>query len=265
MRTAAALAEVLPLQLIDTDSSALLTGPPQLRRRFLDWGVFHMEPAYLEHWRTLHQSLRHRNHLLRRGTISASSASELDAWSKPLVVAAEQVDRLRRRHFEAFVPVFQKLAAELGPAAHVVLEYRRGWPPDQELPALLERHLERDRRLGYTSDGPHRADLLMSFHGQGAASVLSRGEQKLVACALRLAQGAWFQQATQRYCVFLADDLPEELDRRHLRSLCTTMAAASGQVFASGIEKQTLQEAWPEDAETPRVFHVEQGTVTMEA
>lgn len=44
-RSAAQLAEILPLQLINPDSFRLLEGAPKIRRQFLDWGVFHVEPA----------------------------------------------------------------------------------------------------------------------------------------------------------------------------------------------------------------------------
>ena len=43
VRTVAELAEQFPLQVITGDSFGLLTGPPGARRRYLDWGVFHVE------------------------------------------------------------------------------------------------------------------------------------------------------------------------------------------------------------------------------
>jgi len=45
-RSAAQLAELLPLQLINPDSFRLLEGAPKIRRQFLDWGVFHVEPRF---------------------------------------------------------------------------------------------------------------------------------------------------------------------------------------------------------------------------
>jgi DNA replication and repair protein RecF len=34
------------LQLINPDSFRLLEGAPKIRRQFLDWGVFHVEPRF---------------------------------------------------------------------------------------------------------------------------------------------------------------------------------------------------------------------------
>lgn len=52
-RSAAQLAETLPLQLINPDSFRLLEGAPKIRRQFLDWGVFHVEPRFLPVWQRL--------------------------------------------------------------------------------------------------------------------------------------------------------------------------------------------------------------------
>src|SRR3990167_5657398 len=44
-------------------------------------------------------------------------------------------------------------------------------------------------RLGYTLFGPHRADLDIKIQGVSAKHFLSRGQQKLLICAIILAQG----------------------------------------------------------------------------
>ena len=77
VRSAAELAETLPLQLINPDSFRLLEGAPKLRRQFLDWGVFHVEPRFLQAWQRLQQALRQRNSWLRHGTLDAASQA---AW-----------------------------------------------------------------------------------------------------------------------------------------------------------------------------------------
>ena len=49
--TAAGLAEVLPLQIVDSDVHDLGAGGPEGRRRFTDWIAFHVEHGYLDYWR----------------------------------------------------------------------------------------------------------------------------------------------------------------------------------------------------------------------
>ena len=49
----AQLAALLPVHAIDPSMHGLVEGGPSERRRFLDWGVFHVEPGYLDAWKTL--------------------------------------------------------------------------------------------------------------------------------------------------------------------------------------------------------------------
>ena len=82
-RSAAQLAEILPLQLINPDSFRLLEGAPKIRRQFLDWGVFHVEPRFMSTWQRLQKALRQRNSWLRHGTLDAASQAAWDgncAW-----------------------------------------------------------------------------------------------------------------------------------------------------------------------------------------
>ena len=51
------VARLLPIQVLDATSFELLEGGPKTRRRFMDWGVFHVEPSFLEHWRRASKSI----------------------------------------------------------------------------------------------------------------------------------------------------------------------------------------------------------------
>nr|WP_277872534.1 hypothetical protein [Serratia odorifera] len=53
----------------------------------------------------------------------------------------------------------------------------------------MERQFERDRALTYTAVGPHKADFRIRADGTPVEDLLSRGQLKLLMCALRLAQG----------------------------------------------------------------------------
>ena len=76
----AQLAELLPVHAIDPSMHALVEGGPSERRRFLDWGVFHVEPRYLDAWKRYRRVLSQRNAALKR----AASGAELRPWSMAL-------------------------------------------------------------------------------------------------------------------------------------------------------------------------------------
>ncbi|MCW3147767.1 DNA replication/repair protein RecF [Stutzerimonas stutzeri] len=258
-RSAAELADLLPLQLINPDSFRLLEGAPKLRRQFLDWGVFHVEQRFLGAWQRLQQALRQRNSWLRRGTLD--DASQV-AWSRELALASEEIDGYRRNYIQTFKPVFERTLSALLELDGLQLSYYRGWDKERSLEEVLSASLERDRALGHTQAGPQRADLRLRIGGHSAAEVLSRGQQKLVVCALRIAQGHLVSEAKRGQCIYLVDDLPSELDEQHRQALCGLLEQLDCQVFITCVDSTVLQAGW--HVETPvSMFHVEHGRVTQ--
>jgi DNA replication and repair protein RecF len=253
---ASQLAEILPLQLIHAESFSLLEGGPKVRRQFLDWGVFHVEPSFLQLWRRTQKALKHRNALLRHGRINRS---EMAPWEVELASCAEKIDVLRSRYINGLVPLFQAALEKLVTLDAVTLGYKRGWP-DGSLQQSLLRDAGRDAQQGVTHSGPHRADLDIRVNGRPADEVLSRGQEKLLACALRLAQGALLHKITGKTCVYLVDDLPAELDVSKRQALCKELTRINSQVFVTATDAQSLEGCWS-DSRSLRWFHVEHGHI----
>ena len=128
---------------------------------------------------------------------------------------------------------------------------------------VFDDQFERDSQLGYTQSGPQRADLRLRVKGMNAVDILSRGQQKLVVCALKIAQGYLLRQlGASQESVFLVDDLPSELDERHRRALCSLLEDLQCQVFISCVDDQQMQDCWKND--TPlSMFHVEHGRIVQ--
>lgn len=259
VRSAAQLAQLLPLQLINPDSFRLLEGSPKIRRQFLDWGVFHVEPRFLSAWQRLQKALRQRNSWLRHGTLDRVSQA---VWDRELCLASEEIDGYRRDYLQALKPVFEQTLAALLPLQDLTLSYFRGWDKERELQAVLDASLLRDRQLGHTQAGPQRADLRLRLAGHNAVDVLSRGQQKLVVCALRIAQGHLVNRARRKQCIYLVDDLPSELDEQHRHALCGLLQDLNCQVFITCVDHELLRDGWRTD--TPvAMFHVEHGRITQ--
>ncbi|MHB0766091.1 DNA replication/repair protein RecF [Stutzerimonas sp. NM35] len=259
VKSAAELADALPLQLINPDSFRLLEGAPKLRRQFLDWGVFHVEPRFLQAWQRLQQALRQRNSWLRHGTLDVASQA---AWSRELSLASEEIDEYRRAYIQALKPVFERTLAALLELEGFQLSYYRGWDKSLALADVLAASIERDRMMGHTQAGPQRADLRLRMAGHSAAETLSRGQQKLVVCALRIAQGHLVSEAKRGQCIYLVDDLPSELDETHRLALCSLLEQLNCQVFITCVDSNLLREGWRDD--TPiSMFHVEHGAIAQ--
>src|SRR5690606_22023780 len=129
----AALAELLPVHVLDPGIHGLVEGGPSERRRFLDWGVFHVEHEYLPAWKRYRRILSQRNAALKR----RASSAELRPWTDALVAAADAVDKARRRYVADLAPRAEVCAAALLERP-LELTYRSGWREGTEFGEALE-------------------------------------------------------------------------------------------------------------------------------
>lgn len=258
VRTVAELAEQLPLQVITADSFGLLTGPPGSRRQYLDWGVFHVEQLFFSEWQRFQRCIKQRNKLLRRGKITKQ---ELAVWTRDLAQSGAAINEYRKGYFEQIVPRFKDIMARLAPSLNELeLHYRQGWDKQLSYGDALQQGVKTDLEQGYTHSGPQRADIKVTSGGHLAAETLSRGQQKLVVCGLKLAQGHMMSEKGQGQCTYLIDDLPSELDEGHSRLVCAMLASMDAQVFITCVDQDEIRSVWPENQKIG-LFHVEQGTV----
>lgn len=258
VKALAELAQALPVLLIDADAHRLLDDGPRRRRRFLDWGTFHVEPSFLATWRRYQRALRQRNTLLRQHAPTRA----LQAWDQELIQTGEALDTQRARYLARLGPVVTALGQTALGLEDVRLDYRRGWSADQGLAATLAAGLRRDRQFGSTHVGPHRAELVIRAEGVRAQERVSRGQHKVLAATLILAQARVFTQTTGRAPCLLLDDLAAELDAAHLARLLDLLLPQPGQLLFTAITPAGLPAGL---LQTARVFHVEQGGVRAAA
>jgi DNA replication and repair protein RecF len=113
----------------------------------------------------------------------------------------------------------------------------------------------RDHSLGTTTVGPHRADLILEVEGRRIQQEASRGQQKLAAAALVLAQAAVLSRS-RGGGVLLIDDPAAELDAASLEGLLDAVSTIRIQVIFTAL---TMLQLAPSAGSS--VFHVERGDV----
>jgi DNA replication and repair protein RecF len=252
----AQLALQVPTLLLNPNSHRLLEDGPRQRRRFMDWGLFHGDPAFLSAWKRYGGALRNRNAALR----THATDRMMNAWDEEWISAAETLDQLRKGFCEALKAALKPLTKETLGEVALTLEYRSGWPQarKQSLAQIIRRQREQDRRYGYTSLGPHRADFYIELADRPVSEYLSRGQQKLLVIALVLAQAQLYRNRHTNPCLLLIDDLPAELDYNHRTRVMNCLAGVEAQLFVTTIEPGTLDTTAWEDA---RIFRIEQGNL----
>lgn len=254
VRSFAEVAHALPVVVLDSEMNRLVSEGPGHRRRWLDWGLFHVEPAFLDCWRLFQRALRQRNQALKQGMPDRAIAP----WTDALVQAGEELHRLRAAYFEPLAALSSEYLAAALPEIPIELSYRRGWAQDESYREAIEKSRDRDQEFGNTRPGPHRADIRLTSAGTPAQERVSRGQQKMLAGALWLAQVQIFGRETGRKSLLLVDDLAAELDGERLARFLELLGRQSVQQVLTAINHAEIEKT---GLATGRTFHVEQGVV----
>lgn len=247
----AELVDLFPVQAIPTNVGEIIQGPPDPRRRMLDWGVFHVEHSYLGKWREFRRALAQRNAALR----AAGSDDVLDAWEQELAGAAAGVDELRRGYLERLRPVFQDLTWRML-QVECGIAYSAGWSTADGLLNSLRASRDEDRQAGYTRAGPHRADVRIEMGDDPSRWRTSRGQQKMLGAAFVMSLCRVAAAEEGRAVSLVVDEPAADLDGRHLERFLGCLRETPAQLFVAAITAGAL--SLPADA---AMFHVEHGEV----
>ena len=259
VRKLSASASLLPVQLLLPNVSDLVFGPPSERRKYLDWGLFHVKQAYLSTLRDFQAAYKQRNAVLKSWG-GQGLEQLLDIWTDAYSRHATAVDEFRTQYVVELMPHVNAVLSQLEVNFEVRLGYRNGWG-EQPLEKMLGESLAKDVKLGATQVGPHRADLSLEVQGGAARMTLSRGQGKLLAMAMVLAQARLLQVLSERRSLFLIDELGAEMDSVYLARLLAQLSADTCQVIATSTRPPSQEFGAAFNGRELTLFHVEQGSV----
>lgn len=247
------LTQLLPHVLLEPSSHTLVSGPPDGRRKYLDWGVFHVKHDFLMLWRRYNRALKQRNAALRQSNamVVESLDPQFTSLGEQLHHAREHHAGLLNKHLQQHLPMFSRALEG------IELSYRKGWRGDS-LAEAIKFSSQRDIERGSTGPGPHKADLYLSLDGTAARERLSRGEQKAMTAAMILAQAQLICDSGEKPILML-DDLSSEFDAAHLDRVLKAGLELGVQIWLTGTQ---LVPAIRASKSSYTVFHVEHGTVS---
>jgi DNA replication and repair protein RecF len=225
------LAHFLPCQVFYQDIFQIIDAGPAVRRMLLDWGLFHVEPSYHSVWKNYRSVLKQRNALLRQ----KAKPSYFVPWDEQLVALALDLDRMRASYFSKWVVAFQRILPLLTDLP-CTIEYYKGWDKkgsDKGLADILNEHFSQDIQRQYTYAGAHQADVFFDLSSKKAKLLLSRGQQKIVLIALKLAQATLMPKS----CIYIA----AELDSFHLSRLVDYWRQLKGQIFLTAVDEAAIK------------------------
>ena len=217
---------------------AIVNGGPQARRGFLDGFTAKIFPAHLAAHGRYRRVVERRNHLLQAGLAPSALDEALGPWDEQLARVGIELLGRRRLALAQLDSEVRRLYPEMAGSGDLRLGYRGTVPEGVDetsfVAALRQRRGEEGRR-GQTLVGPHRDDLTVDLDGRDMRSYASRGQQRLLALALRLAEAGPVERAIGSAPVLLLDDALSELDPAVQANVLRHIEGA-GQVFLTTAE-----------------------------
>ena len=226
-------------------------------RQFLDFCVFHVEHSYAKLSQTYARLIKQRNALLKQ----KKDYADFLYWDDQIIPLVSEINELRQQTFFELIPYFNAYQNRFLPQYDVQYSLVNG-VTDSDLKTQFENAFATDSRYGYTTLGPHKADIKIRIKSEDAHLILSRGELKMLVASLILGQVQWLLDKGSA-CYLLLDDLVSELDEikqamifsevMDLDNLHTFVTAIRQPEFFKTIDKDSYQ-----------MFHVEHGVIKEE-
>lgn len=248
------LAHFLPCQAFYQDIFQIIDEGPSTRRSLLDWGLFHVKQSYLAIWKDYRRVIKQRNALLRQ----KADIKQCTPWNNMLVELAHELDAMRVDYFRDWSEAFQLFVSQLTDLP-CSIHYYKGWDKKasgKDLATILVEQFASDSQAHYTHSGAHQADIFFDAGPLKAKQSLSRGQQKIILIALKLAQA----HLLQKPCVYLFDDIAAELDAAHLQRFVECLEHVKGQFFLTAIDPSYLQ-TWI-NVQDVRLYEINKGCFT---
>jgi DNA replication and repair protein RecF len=244
------------------DDVSLVTGSPSQRRRFMDLTLCQVDHHYLRLLQEFGRVLVQRNSLLQRLRGRPDPATLLEFWDEKLIAAGVQIMSSRRTMLRVLNDFAREAYTDIaGSGEELTMIYRPNLEeaaeaPESRLEEILRRRLAqlqtKEIYQGMTLCGPHRDDLQFLVGGADAQYFGSRGQQRSIALALRIAELRYMTNRTGEEPVLLLDEAMAELDEQR-RTLLLRLMETHPQVIASTSNIDVFPEEFQRRAALMRV------------
>lgn len=234
------------VRFLGSGTYALVDGDPALRRRFLDWTMFHVEPGAAHLFSTLKRTLAQRNAWLRAGARGKA------VWDEPYAEHLAALWRQRAALAERIDPLLREFSDRVAGLGEIGLRWRGPLLEASELVGRLRDGLRDDVARGFTYLSSARASSL--FEQDGHPWVGSRGESKAVGIGLQLAAQRVMQEKTGVRALVLLDDPSAEVASDLCERMVNECLRHADQVIATHLRSAPLDPGVP-----GAMFHVKQG------
>jgi len=263
------LSKNLTMQIVQPDSYLLIESGPSIRRKFIDWIVFHVKHNLYDKWRRYKLILKQRN----IGLKSKLNINEIMAWDHELIQLTNLFTTERIYFINKLNTKLTQYKNEYLSGMDLFIEYYPGWNNMSDYKSVLDENFERDCKYGFSQYGLHKSDLKLkiiidkqSFY---IKDVLSNGLKKYISMFLYILQIELFFDTKEIIIskpVLLIDDITSELDTNYSNLILKFISKFDIQIFFTLLEGSDnnvlIKQFSKNNLKKIKLFHVKHGKIS---
>jgi len=254
---------LIPVVMISPADTSLIIEGSDERRRFINGVISQYSIEYLDTMIRYNRALVQRNVLLKDFVHSGSFNREyLDVWDAQLINAGQFIHEKRLEFARKFQPIFQSYYNSISERQEKVGLVYQSQLNEGDFKQLLEKSLEKDRILHYTTVGIHKDDLAMNMGSFPIRRNGSQGQQKTYLVALKFAEFDFIKELNGITPVLLLDDIFDKFDSRRVKQIISLVSDKHfGQIFITDTNQERAVMILEEISAAHKVFRVESGKI----
>lgn len=248
------------------DELSLIKEAPDERRKFLDTDISQMKKSYFYALKRYHKALTERNNLLKKYSME-SVEKTVEIWNEQLAKEGARIIAERSEFCKNLLPFARSAHAFLtDEKENLSLEYATLKCQSEDVEATrqsmrieLDKSLEKDYKLGYTTVGPHRDDIKITVNDVDVRNYGSQGQQRTAALSMKLAELNLFYEEIGEYPVLILDDVLSELDPERQKKLMEFSEKVQTVLTATNLSEKIMK------GRKCHIIRIESGRVTSES
>ncbi len=253
---------LLPLVLVSPDDSVLISEGSDERRKFVDGVISQYNKNYLNKLLQYNNALKQRNALLKsEGSIDDSL---LDIWEDQMALHGTYIYEQRKLFISEFIPIFQNFYSYISGGNETISLTYHSQHQEHDIKSRMIATRDRDKILGYSTQGIHKDELEMQLDGYPIKRVGSQGQNKTYLISLKLAQFNFLKRTHNLSPLLLLDDIFDKLDSNRVKKIVELVSGETfGQIFITDTNREHLDSILLQLGKDSVIFNVENGKVTL--
>jgi DNA replication and repair protein RecF len=230
------------------------------RRKFIDGVISQFNKNYLNQLLQYNNALKQRNALLKIETPVDDSL--LDIWEDQMALYGTYIYEQRKLFIDEFVPIFQNFYSHISGGNETISLTYHSQHQEHDIKSRMIATRDRDRMLGYSTQGIHKDELEMLLDSYPIKRVGSQGQNKTYLISLKLAQFDFLKRTHNLSPLLLLDDIFDKLDSNRVKKIVELVSGETfGQIFITDTNREHLDSILLQLGQESAIFNVENGKI----